>query len=323
MTAISWIPPRSTIGSAATETALEVNAWVSDFFNRMNTLDLIQTSDTGQYVPGTTDCYTSLASNGGELAYQVYRLNDVHSATHPLYIKLHFSAVTGTKTNGFSISGTVTVGTATNGSGDFIGATLSKQVYSGYNVSGAGRMGGNISFACTNSSRGFFALVFNAGGQSPAYDQRYAPFSFCIDRIPNPDGSPSTDGFSLYSTNLTYNSNNPVNNNANSYNNVGVCSQQTLMFEGSKIYSHGYGVPVFGQGAVISPDILVNHFYHTTPLPVRSANVAAIPAGVLGKGVQLSVIPYGSTPVNFISMDYVCAFRTNAIYAMDLVFTFE
>lgn len=323
MTALSWIPPRSTIGMATSETATEVNSWLSDFFNKINSLDLIQTSDTGQYVPEITDSYTTLANNGGDLGYQLYRLNDVHSATHPLYVKLLLSAVTGTKTNGFSISGTVIVGTATNGSGGFIGATLTKQVYAGYTAGGVGRLGGNQSFACTNPSRGFFALVFNGGGQSPAYDMRYAPFSFCIERIPNPDGTPSTDGFSLFSTNLMHNNNNPVNTTVNGYGNVGVCSQQTLLFVNSKVYSHGYGVPVFGQSAVLSTDIFVNHFYHSTPLPVRSANVAAIPSGIINKGAQFSTTPYGTTPVNFISMDYICAFRTNSILALDLAFTFE
>ena len=321
MTAISWFPPNTYIASASVQVPADVNIWLNDFFTHLNALDWTQTADTGQYIIGSTNAYSNLATNGGPLAYQIYRFNDQFSSTYPLYVKVQLEAQFGNKTTGFTIGSTITVGTATDGAGNITTNAVSQGIGAGYPATRDVIAASYQSFATTIPDRGFICIIFNAGRQHQVYDMKYAPVAFCIERIPNDDGTPSNKGFSLFCSGLNYNSNNPVNNDGN-FGNVNVCFAKTMVFTTNQTYTYQVGVPYFPQTTFVS-GALINHFYHSTPMPIRSSCVGAILSGRLGKGTQFTATIYGNTPTNFIAMDGFCAFRPMSIANTNLVFAFE
>ncbi|MFW2076580.1 hypothetical protein ACG94X_02450 [Acinetobacter sp. ULE_I010] len=284
-------------------------------------MDLTQTADTGQYVLGTTNTYANLPNDGGTLAFQIYRLNDEFISTNPLFVKVQLNATQGFKAVGFTIGSTITVGTATDGLGNITNNSVSHTVICGYPYTKDFFNAAYQSFATTIPPKGFFAVVFNAGLQEPPYDMRFAPVAFCIERIPNEDGSPSNTGFTLFSSGLNYTNNSSVNSNG-AFGNVNVCVSKTVRFSDSKTFEHAFGAPFFAQSSFVD-GALINHFYHTTPMPIRSSCVGSILANKLGKGTQFAATVYGNTPTNFIVMDGFCAFRPTSIVNANLVFAFE
>lgn len=321
MTALSWFPPDSSIIRSSLQVPANVNIWLDDFFSKLNQLDLTQTADTGQYVIGTTNTYVNLPDAGGSLGYQIFRLNDEFSSNYPLYIKIQLNALAGNKTNGYTIGSTITVGTTTDGSGNIINNAVSHTIQCGYPYAKNLYNASYQSFATSIPQKGFIAIIFNSGIQEPTYNMRFAPIAFCIERIPNDDGTPSNSGFTLFSSGLNYLQNNAVNSDGN-FGNVGVCISKTAIFSGNKVFEQQVGAPYFPQSSLVN-GALINHFYHSTPLPIRSSCVGSVLSGKLGKGTQFAATIYGSTPTNFIVMDGFCAFRPMSIANANLVFAFE
>lgn len=317
MTAFSWVPPDTYIHqtNSGQTTNLTMMQFMDDFFAKMDMLDWTQTADTGQYVFGTDNLYTSLPdaqSIGASLGFRIYRLDDSLATTFPIYVRVELTRGAGTKTTGVRIGSRITVGTATNGSGVVSGGIAAVDCYAGYSLNGSGTSfpaRSYQSFACSAPENGFVGVVFNAGRQDHAYDMWFAPVCFFVERIPNPDGTPSDKGFSLFILNASFNSNNNFNNSGASYTNVGNAKAYTYVYEEDKTYSHTDGIPYFPQTTLFTNKTLLNHFYHSTPGPVRSRCLVALPNSKLGKGSQFEAVTYGATSENFITMDRECAFK--------------
>ncbi|MEG2807540.1 MAG: hypothetical protein RR932_06120 [Acinetobacter sp.] len=320
MTAISWFPPDTSILRQDIESPAKVTAFMDDFFAKMALLNLTQTTDTGQYLTGS-DADTALPSGGGILGYRIYRLDDVLTATHPIYIKIAIKAgYAYSKATGFSIHSEIKAGTSTDGNGEITGHTTSFTTGAGYpydkNQGGLSYQ----SFAATIPAKGFLGIVFNAGIQERSYNQIYAPVCFFLERIPNTDGTPSDQGFSLFSPSFDFLSNNQMNAGYN-YSNVGISRVATVMFN-ENTYTHTDGVPFFGSAKII-PDVFVHNFYHITPEPVRATSITAILKDKVNKGTQFATRVYGESETNFIAMDAGCAFHPCPAALMVIAFAYE
>lgn len=323
MTAISWMPPSSNIVQSSSQVPENVDAWLSSFYSKMDELDWALTADTGQYVIGTTTTYANLPSGGGSFANRIYRFNDAVS-TKPLYIKLEFSAELGSKAGGFSVAGIVTVGTATDGSGNFIGKRLTQKVYAGWNSTIYAHVASYQSYASTNIDYGCIALIFNPGINANNGSQAiYAPFAFVIERVPNADGTPSDLGVSLFTSSAALNTTGYTYNAGGLWNNVTVYSAKTLMFEANTIYEHTAGVPYFPQTTMLVEDVLINHAYHSTPLPIRSGCFGSVLRTKVNAGTQFGFIPYGNTERNFLAVSSYSAFRPTSIGDLIPIILFE
>lgn len=324
MTAISWMPPSSNIVQASSQVAGDIDIWLSSFYTKMNELDLTQTADTGQYVIGATNTYSNIPNGGGSFAYRMYRLDDVLSSTTPLYIKLEFSAELGTKTNGFSVAGVVTVGTATNGYGGFVGKILTQKVYAGWDTTIVPHVASYQSYATTNANYGCMALIFNPGINANNGSQAvYAPFAFIIERVPNADGTPSDLGVSLFTSSVAFNTTGYPYNAGGLWGSVSVFAAKTLMFEANTIYEHTAGVPYFPQTTMLVEDVLINHAYHSTPRPIRSGCFGSVLRTKVNAGTQFGFTPYGNVERNVLAVSSYSAFRPSNVGDLIPIILFE
>lgn len=307
MTVLSWLPVpldfRGTTSAGSRENAI---AGLDDLFTKLDQLDWTKTADIGQYpIGGDAGIDYINASVNTVLAYRMYRLSDVLTTTHPIYIKIWISVgwKAWTTNGGIFPKFNITVGTATDGTGNFVGATTS-----GYFAIGTGATYssnqyapvGFQSFAASSHDKGFVGICFNAGKRgfivtSPA-NQMFSDLGFFIERIPNPDGTPSTKGYTLFTPEQSI-----VRSSSESYGHTeaSIMVAKTHLFDGGVTYVANQGMPVFPQ-TFVSPDYLVNHFYHSTPNPVRSAALAAVKVVGLGAGAQFKTHVYGGVDSNFI-----------------------
>lgn len=326
MTAISWIPPGPAtilIDTATGNRINELKAITDDFFTRLETLDVTQTMDTGQYVLGT-DKYTALGANGsgivGSLGYRIYRIDDDLAADYPIYIKIELQAGAGLKGYGYSIGSTITVGTSTSGTGAVTGKTASFTNAVQYSNTRSSIPAAYQSFACSVPGAGFLGVVYAPGTHYPERPHIFSPVAFFVERIPNSDGTPSTLGYSLMGINTVYVSGNAYGG-VNSYPNVPVMEIRTVLFSGDT-YANTAGVPYFQQGAIM-PEILIQHAYHSTPSPVRSACVGGIKMPAVSKGSQFETSLYGTAPKNFMCLDGTASLRLTSQANIAPFFLFE
>lgn len=318
MTTLSWLPVGVGLrGTSYGGNEAEIIAWLDDFFLKMESLDFTQTADTGQYVYGGGGKTYVGTVNDAVLAYRIYRLNDILSVTHPLFIKLEFRrGMVSSLVAGSYAQSVITVGTATDGAGVVTADVTSlAAVYGTSNANAyAYVLTSKQSYACTVPSKGFAGVVFNPGQHLTRYTSNYGTsfyhtdLCFFLERIPNSDGTPSTLGYTLYapSARVDWGTNHSY---AHNYTNAAVMTAQTRLFGGA-LYSTSNGIPIFPQTFVVN-DFLVNHFYHTTPSPVRSLGLAAIRPETLGGGTQFTVNVYGNTETNFLNLPSTSALRAS------------
>lgn len=102
----------------------DTHNWIITTHNNLIAAGLIQTSVTGQYVSSTG----ATATTAGQLiGYRVYELNDSHSSTVPVYIRLDFHVLVASSSNTYRFGRlTVTVGFDVNGSGVISNSQVSK-----------------------------------------------------------------------------------------------------------------------------------------------------------------------------------------------------
>lgn len=318
MTTLSWLPVG--VGLRGTNyggNEAEIIAWLDDFFLKMESLDFTQTADTGQYVYGGGGKTFLGTTVGQSLAYRIYKFEDAFASTHPLFIKLEFKrGLVSSLVAGAYIQSVITVGTATDGAG--VVTTNVTTLGAAYGTSNANAYAYSLnakqSYACTAPSKGFAGVVFNPGQHLIRYVSEYGAFfhhtdlCFFLERIPNPDGTPSTLGYTLYAPSASVNWGGNYNY-AHNYTNATIMTAQTKLFEGA-LYSTANGIPIFPQTFIVN-DFLVNHFYHTTPSPVRSLGLAAIRPETLGGGTQFTVNVYGNTETNFLNLPSTSALRAS------------
>lgn len=308
MTAISWVPPYRHF--SANSTVEKITKILDSIFSNIATLDLTQTADTGQYVLGDVNAYGSLPASGGVLAYRLYRLDDALVAELPLYIKLEITATygTGKATTGYALGSRVTVGTDTNGLGNISSNSLSATTQIGFaneSTYAEGYSPPKQSFASTNVDKGFFGVIYNPGinsGDSYGANANFAQIGFFIERIPNADGTPSTMGYTLWGQTIIQQLSAAYNPNGN-LSGVAMMRGQTRLLDTGTTIDNTFGAPYFPQTAMVGADLLVNHLYHSTPLPIRSTCLTAIRRGVIGSGSQFEINTYGTEMLNFVTVD--------------------
>src|SRR3954464_10866065 len=83
---------------------------------------LVQTSDTGQ-TDFTTNTRTNVVGAGG---YTVYRFDDIHQSSYPLFIRIDWYAATAGR-----LGLAITIGTGSNGSGTITGVIRTINAMSG------------------------------------------------------------------------------------------------------------------------------------------------------------------------------------------------
>lgn len=317
MTVLSWIPVGVGLrGTSYGGTEAEIIAWLDDFFTKMDTLNWTKTSDTGQYVIGGGGKTYLGTINNEVLAFRLYRFDDVHVATNPLYIRLEFRRnYSISLANGAFVQSIITVGTATDGAG-----TITTDVQSISQIIGSNNatiqvfsLTSKQSFACSVPSKGFIGVIFNPGNHLSRFSTSYptdnlyhCDLAFFIERIPNPDGTPSTQGFTLFGPNHAVNYLGDYSLQHN-YTNASLMKTRTKIFSGS-LYDPTTGIPIFPQTFLMN-DFLLNHFYHSVPTPVRSLALSAIKPAMLGGGTQFSAVAYGATENNYIVIPFTSALR--------------
>lgn len=302
MTAKVWVPPP--VGFHTTATSESVAAWIENFRLAMLEIGLVQTADSGQF-DSSTYVYTS---GEGEKAYMMFALTDELQATHPIFVRVGFLGyyLVGATTVGATIS----IGSETNGAGLITKDKLESARAIAY------QYGGNLtqpfshqSYASFSKSKGCLGVVFNGGrtGTSTDVTIQYAPVSFVLERIPDANGVPTGAGFSVW----TCNQNHTVTGNycaTPSFDSVEVMIGSTKLF-GGPTYAGKDMIPYFQSAAFVGPDIFAMHAYHTTPHPVRSNGLVAIPSQRVSKGTEFGLQVYGNSESNFVAMDHTSAMR--------------
>ena len=121
---------------------------------------LVQTSDTGQ-----TDFTTNVRANGGTTGgYTMYRFNDVHQSSWPLFLKIEwYQTVVGRL--GFSYS----IGTGTNGAGTLSGVLRAVGVQTQVSGSSTGATGASTAENWISVGEGYvyilLGMLASAGNQ--------------------------------------------------------------------------------------------------------------------------------------------------------------
>lgn len=318
MTVLSWMPaPVGIRGTSYGGVEGDATAWIDDFFAKIETLNLIQTSDTGQYV-GTLKNPQYGTTAKADLAYRMYRLEDALATTLPIYIRItiyRYGSPVGAA-NGSFHGFEVAVGMNINGSGGFIGASQTFNIcLRSTSVSTASHVTPAItgqvayqSYALTDVDKGLFGLVFNPG-QKPiragGTDNTavLSDLSFYIERIPNPDGTASAEGFTIWGRDhlpTWLNDFALLTNDAKNTQDTNIVQGVTILANGTK-YTTTYGCPVFPQ-TYIQNEYLVNNFYHSVPEPVRCSGLVAIAPSRVNGGVQFEAVAYGALPTNYIAL---------------------
>lgn len=317
MTILSWMPVNvGIVGTAYGGVEGNAALWINDFYEKLGTLNLIQTADTGQYVFGTLQSPQYAVNGRANLAYRMYRFEDSLATTLPIYIRItifRYGSPVGAA-NGSFHGFEVTVGSSVNGTGGFIGPSQtfttclrSTSTSTASHVTPA--ITGQVayqSYALTNADKGAFGLVFNPG-QKPiragATDSTavLSDLSFYIERIPNPDGTASAEGFTIWGRDhlpTWLNDFASLTNDAKNTQDTNIVQGVTILANGTK-YTTTYGCPVFPQ-TYIQNEYLVNNFYHSVPEPVRCSGLVAIAPSRVNGGVQFEAVAYGALPTNYI-----------------------
>jgi hypothetical protein len=142
----------------------------------LEAVGLLKTADTGQI-----DWATVLKPTGFNtyMGFEIRRFSDTLQATAPMFVKFEF----GTGQNGPSIK--MTVGTATDGAGTFVGNTTSTK-----NMSVTGGTIVNPTYVSGDGGR--VSVAFNVGGAAT-----YKQMAFSIERLKDSDGTPNANGVSI------------------------------------------------------------------------------------------------------------------------------
>lgn len=162
------------------DTQARFNAWVQWVHDRLVQFGWTQTGDTGQIA---NPIVAALPAGNTAAGYEIWRPND---ALTPFYVKIEYG--TGGNTNGPSIW--ITVGTATNGAGGFVGPTTNRTLVqmSPITVSALN------CWASGSSNRFAFAL-----GSDPAQSGNIYYMYFGVERTKAADGTDNLDGVTVIS----------------------------------------------------------------------------------------------------------------------------
>lgn len=186
----TWIPPTVPFRD-------DLNAWkitFNDIHDNLIEAGLVQTADSGQL---DIDSVEELPPDGEFAGYRVYRFNDNHQATCPIFIRLDFGCGIEGLSSGVGASSRahrrtrclrcrVTVSSGSDGSGNLNDVTplIQSEYPQGYrnddstNVTQLTTPG--FSVVTANQERGFFGFVYGIGSRNnPPTDQISGSYSGC------------------------------------------------------------------------------------------------------------------------------------------------
>lgn len=321
MTTKVWIPT-APVGYTATSTNAQQAAWIEDFRQSLIDIGLVQTADAGQFTVGT---YTTVSAGTNSTAgsydidaYFIFRFNDALQATAPIFIKVEICKGVGSPANGYAVVLRVTVGTGSDGAGNITGPTALIRNNHG-SASSAFALVYNQSWASYSASAGFLGMVY-CGGSGVSSGTMYNSISFFVERIPDANGEPTAQGFTLWRdptlqtsrSGLDYTSVDPIN---------GIT---VLTPSGVTYASGGTSIPYFATMNFYPVDQFMIPAYHLTPSPVRSAGLAMVKKGVVTLGTEIDAVNYGVTPTHYVVMNENSCIRPNPVNTEGVIaFRFE
>lgn len=137
-------------------------SWMQELHAKLILSGLVQTADSGQL---DVDQVTALKPEGQIYGVRLYRFNDSVSQDYPVIIKFEFySAAKGGSDLAYSTCGiAVSVGSATDGSGNFIGADTGKRNFLSLPYGGVVKTPIPVTASYAIHSEGRFAIVAGVG----------------------------------------------------------------------------------------------------------------------------------------------------------------
>lgn len=189
----------------------------NDICDHMVLAGLVQTLDSGQLDINAVSALP--ADTDPHIGYRMYRFNDPMQSQYPILIKLEFGCgpeslnPTAANIRGRVPNIKITVGTNTDGIGNFVGL-ITFERYCPQNRIGvvgtststnSGAIG--TSYICYNEDKGFFGFVYGAGsrGRISMLAGGYvgASLTLFIQRTLDANGVPDNRGFSLIAPTLS------------------------------------------------------------------------------------------------------------------------
>lgn len=195
MAALTWLPPPCDL-----TTSEKLRLWVVDLFDKITSHGLVQTADTGQLVPASANVPSTGGNSGSVLiGYWVFRFNDTLQATAPIFLRVEIRVMgnVGSHIPGFS----VTIGSGSNGAGVITG--LSTTLASTGDITATtpslpSLVVNTTSTICSSNARGFFGILYQPGQYRGGVAVVRSPMAFCVSRTQAADGTPTSDGVSLF-----------------------------------------------------------------------------------------------------------------------------
>lgn len=308
MTAKVWIPTNP-VGFPSGVTSAQAGAWIEEFRQAMLEIGLVQTADTGQFNVATHTTVAGGTNNSPGAfdveCYMVFRFNDAHQATAPIFIKIEILKGVGSDANGHIPASRVTVGTGTNGAGTITGALTSIQTSWGQNL---GAPANNYqSWACYDPIEGFFTVLFSAGAWT--LNNVSPVVAVAVERIPESNGNPSASGFTVFAMDHQTAS---AGGGGTTYNSLPALASKTVMTPSGVVHdSLNHAIPYFRTTDSYTTGLFLTNAVHSTPFPVRAKSVGMIRKGAVSKGTEFEAIVYGTTPINYVAFDETVGVRPN------------
>lgn len=321
MTTKVWIPT-APVGYTSTSTNAQQAAWIEDFRQSLIDVGLVQTADSGQFTTGTYSTVAAGTNNAASSfdvdAYLIYRFNDTLQATAPIFIKIEICKGVGAAAVGYLPVLRVTVGTGSDGVGNITGPTAQIRNNNG-STSGAYFLVSAQSWASYSTTKGFFGVVFNPTNFVNSGTQ-YGCLSFFVERIPDSNGAPTNQGFTLWR-----NSTAAPAAPGTDYSSNDSLDGTTVMTPSGATYSSGKtSIPYFASMSFYPVDQFVIPAYHLTPAPVRANGIVMMKKGVLTRGSEIDAINYGVTTSHYVVMDEYTTLRPNPVNTEGVIaFLFE
>lgn len=268
MTTSTWIT------AIAHSTDAEFRTWGLELSTKLQAMNLVKTSDTGQINWATV----TRPGNNTPGGYEIYRFNDSLQGTNPIFFKLEY----GTGASGAYPQMWFTVGTGSNGSGTLTGSVTARDTIC---YSAALLTGNYASYLCV--ADGFFGLYWKSNGMTGAFGIAFA----AISRTYNTSGVVTGDGYRV-----TWGS---------TGSSVATNTQSVRTAATAVVYAVSNSfcfVPGMVVGSLIDSDIQIYPHFGISPTPWILPNQATAILSEVPQGTTVSVAMVGSTARTLLSI---------------------
>jgi len=263
--------------SGATSTAEAYRAIIVSIEESIAACGLVRTADTGQINPATVTIPTTVNTDVG---YSVWRFSDALQSVAPIFIKLMYRR----GSNGQSLGAKWTIGTATDGSGNFVGASMESSALSGISQTAATPTYDNY---YTHSS-GFFGIAHFVGIATG----NTSPFTVFVQRTVDNNGAPTAEGVVMTVSGTAATS-------------TGSCYRMTFTSPPSqRSYNSSYSTTIPGDLLDSRINLDPQVFLCWTSLPKVKPLIATAGylVGEITEKAQFSIALVGVTPRNYIAL---------------------